>query len=79
MLTDLGIVVKRAMVMAGMGFAEQLIEGSLENYRVGTPLRKNAQVEDIAAATLFLLSDQAAHVTMRVAPLPFDSDRTPSR
>ena len=51
-------------MMAGMGFADQLIEGSLENYRVGTPLRKNAQVDDIAAATLFLLSDQASHVTM---------------
>jgi 2,3-dihydro-2,3-dihydroxybenzoate dehydrogenase len=51
-------------MMAGMGFADQLIEGSLENYRVGTPLRKNAQVEDVAAATLFLLSDQASHITM---------------
>lgn len=51
-------------MMAGMGFADQLIEGSLENYRVGTPLRKNAQVDDIAAATLFLLSDQASHITM---------------
>jgi 2,3-dihydro-2,3-dihydroxybenzoate dehydrogenase len=51
-------------MMAGMGYADQLINGSPENYRVGTPLRKNAQVEDIAAAAVFLLSDQASHVTM---------------
>jgi 2,3-dihydro-2,3-dihydroxybenzoate dehydrogenase len=31
---------------------------------VGTPLQKNAQVEDVAHAVLFLLSDQAGHITM---------------
>lgn len=41
-----------------------VIEGSLEAYRTGIPLQKLATPEDIAAAVMFLLSDQAGHVTM---------------
>lgn len=39
------------------------IAGSLETFRTGIPLKRIAEPED-AAAVLFLLSDQAAHVTM---------------
>ncbi|MEU4655989.1 2,3-dihydro-2,3-dihydroxybenzoate dehydrogenase [Streptomyces sp. NPDC023723] len=40
------------------------IEGRPEAYRVGIPLGKLAQPADIAAAVLFLLSDQAGHITL---------------
>lgn len=51
-------------MVATMGIGELLLRGSLESFRVGTPLQKNAQVEDVANAILFLLSDQAGHITM---------------
>ncbi|MFT4014810.1 MAG: SDR family oxidoreductase [Paracoccus sp. (in: a-proteobacteria)] len=41
-----------------------VIEGSLAAYRTGIPLKKLATPEDIAASVMFLLSDQAGHVTM---------------
>ncbi|SIR05253.1 2,3-dihydro-2,3-dihydroxybenzoate dehydrogenase [Paracoccus thiocyanatus] len=41
-----------------------VIEGSLDAYRTGIPLKKLATPEDIAGAVMFLLSDQAGHVTM---------------
>jgi len=41
-----------------------VIEGNLEHFRTGIPLKKLATPEDIAGAVLFLLSDQAGHVTM---------------
>ncbi|WP_017998810.1 2,3-dihydro-2,3-dihydroxybenzoate dehydrogenase [Paracoccus sp. N5] len=41
-----------------------VIEGSLEAYRTGIPLKKLATPEDIAGAVMYLLSDQAGHVTM---------------
>lgn len=44
--------------------AAQVIEGDLGSFRTGIPLRKLATPEDIANAALFLLSDQAGHVTM---------------
>ena len=40
------------------------IEGRPDAYRVGIPLGKLAQPADVADAVLFLLSDQAAHITM---------------
>lgn len=49
----------------GAGSAEQVIRGSLEKFRLGIPLRKLAQPEDIAQAVLFLLSDAAGHITMQ--------------
>ncbi|MDT0447165.1 2,3-dihydro-2,3-dihydroxybenzoate dehydrogenase [Streptomyces johnsoniae] len=40
------------------------IEGRPEAYRVGIPLGRLAEPEHIADAVAFLLSDQAAHITM---------------
>jgi 2,3-dihydro-2,3-dihydroxybenzoate dehydrogenase len=44
--------------------AQKVIEGSLSGYRTGIPLRRIARPEDIAAAALFLLGDDARHITM---------------
>ncbi|MCM3924530.1 2,3-dihydro-2,3-dihydroxybenzoate dehydrogenase [Frankia sp. AiPs1] len=41
------------------------IDGSPSTYKVGIPLGKIANPEDIAAAVLFLLSDAAGHVTLQ--------------
>ncbi|MBM3488051.1 MAG: SDR family oxidoreductase [Alphaproteobacteria bacterium] len=51
-------------MVAEMGYGPELIGGSLEKFRVGIPLGKNATVADVATAVLFLLSDQAGHITM---------------
>lgn len=40
------------------------LDGDLESYRLGIPLRKLAQPEDVAHAVAFLLSDEAGHITM---------------
>lgn len=44
--------------------AQQVIDGSLASYRTGIPLRRIARPEDIAAPVLFLLGDEARHITM---------------
>ncbi|MEK5058973.1 2,3-dihydro-2,3-dihydroxybenzoate dehydrogenase [Paenibacillus sp. FSL H7-0326] len=44
--------------------AEAVISGSLENYRVGIPLGRIAEAEDIADTVAFLISDKAKHITM---------------
>ena len=41
-----------------------IVEGNLEQYRSGIPLKKIAEPEDIANAILFLLSDHAKQITM---------------
>jgi 2,3-dihydro-2,3-dihydroxybenzoate dehydrogenase len=41
-----------------------VIEGSLTAYRNGIPLGRIADPSDVADAVLFLLSDQARHITM---------------
>lgn len=43
---------------------QRIIQGSLESYRTGIPLGKLATPEDVANAVVFLLSDQAGHITM---------------
>ncbi len=43
---------------------KRVIAGNLESYRTGIPLGKLATPKDIAEAALFLLSDQAGHITM---------------
>ncbi|MDQ0354218.1 2,3-dihydro-2,3-dihydroxybenzoate dehydrogenase [Rhodoplanes tepidamans] len=44
----------------------QVIAGSLETFKPGIPLGRIGEPQDVANAVLFLLSDQAAHVTMAV-------------
>ncbi|MCX3059251.1 2,3-dihydro-2,3-dihydroxybenzoate dehydrogenase [Streptomyces beihaiensis] len=44
--------------------ARTSIEGVPAAYRVGIPLGRLAQPEDVAEAVVFLLSDKAAHITM---------------
>ncbi|MCP2163846.1 2,3-dihydro-2,3-dihydroxybenzoate dehydrogenase [Goodfellowiella coeruleoviolacea] len=41
-----------------------VIEGNPGAFRVGIPLRRIAEPDDIADAVLFLVSDQARHITM---------------
>lgn len=41
-----------------------VLNGSLESYRTGIPLRKLAEPDDVANAVIFLLSDNASHITM---------------
>lgn len=48
----------------GNNGAQAVIAGSSETFRVGIPLKKLAKPSDIAAAVLFLVSDQARHITM---------------
>jgi 2,3-dihydro-2,3-dihydroxybenzoate dehydrogenase len=51
-------------MMAEMGFGQEMLSGNLVAFRVGVPLGKNAQVADVANAVLFLLSNEAGHITM---------------
>lgn len=44
--------------------AERVIAGSPEIYKAGIPLGKLATPEDVANAVIFLISDQAGHITM---------------
>jgi 2,3-dihydro-2,3-dihydroxybenzoate dehydrogenase len=44
---------------------QQVIDGSLESYRVGIPLGRLAEPADIADAVAFLVSDRARHITMQ--------------
>lgn len=44
--------------------AQRVIAGDLASFRTGIPLRKLATPQDIADAAMFLLSDQAGHITM---------------
>ena len=41
-----------------------VLKGDLERWRLGIPLRRMAAPNDIADLALFLLSDQAQHITM---------------
>lgn len=43
---------------------EKVIAGDLASFKTGIPLGKLASPQDIAQATMFLLSDQAGHITM---------------
>ena len=54
---------QRAMWTQGSS-AQTVINGSLEQYRLGIPLRKIASPLEIAQGVVFLLSDQASHITL---------------
>lgn len=56
---------QRSMWTDGHDGARAVIEGSLDTYRVGIPLRRLAQPGDVAAAVVFLASDEARHITMQ--------------
>ena len=43
---------------------QKVIDGALPSYRSGIPLRRIADVADVTAPVLFLLSDAARHITM---------------
>ncbi len=49
---------------SGPESAQAVIRGSLDNFRLGIPLGRLAQAEDIAQAVCFLASDRARHITM---------------
>ena len=55
---------QRSLWTEGHG-PDEVISGSLENFRAGIPLRKLARPEDVANAVLFLVSDHASHITMQ--------------
>ncbi|MBC8076668.1 MAG: SDR family oxidoreductase [Chloroflexales bacterium] len=46
------------------GDVDETVAGSIEKFRTGIPLGRLAAVEQIANAVLYLLSDQAAHITL---------------
>jgi 2,3-dihydro-2,3-dihydroxybenzoate dehydrogenase len=50
-------------MLAALGIADP-VGGDPERYRVGIPLGRVADPEDIADAVLFLASDRARHITM---------------
>lgn len=54
---------QRAMWRQGSS-REAVIDGAQQAYRLGIPLRKIATPQEIAASILFLLSDQASHITL---------------
>lgn len=49
---------------SGPDSAQAVIQGSLKDFRLGIPLGRLAQAEDIAQAVCFLASDRARHITM---------------
>ncbi|MHA7270278.1 SDR family oxidoreductase [Arthrobacter sp. HLT1-20] len=44
---------------------QSVLSGDLSQFRVGIPLGRMAEPEDIANAAVFLLSEQARHITMQ--------------
>lgn len=48
----------------GDGAMEATVRGSLDAFRIGIPLGRVGTPEQVAEAVLFLLSEQASHITM---------------
>lgn len=46
------------------GDVDEAVVGSIEKFRTGIPLGRLAPIEQVVNAVLYLLSDQAAHITM---------------
>ncbi|PWW67071.1 2,3-dihydro-2,3-dihydroxybenzoate dehydrogenase [Actinokineospora spheciospongiae] len=55
---------QRALWTGGNG-PERVIAGDAERFRVGIPLGRIADPDDIADAVVFLVSDRARHITMQ--------------
>lgn len=55
----------RAMIGDQPADFARVVAGNLERYRLGIPLGRVASADDIANVILFLLSDQARHMTMQ--------------
>jgi len=60
--TDTGML---RQLWSGAGDRQATINGSLETYKTGIPLRRLAEPPDVADAVVFLASDQARHITMQ--------------
>lgn len=54
---------QRAMWRQGSSL-DAVLDGAPSSYRLGIPLRKIASPQEIAQSILFLLSDQASHITL---------------
>jgi 2,3-dihydro-2,3-dihydroxybenzoate dehydrogenase len=54
---------QRAMWRQGSSL-DTVLDGAPASYRLGIPLRKIATPQEIAQSILFLLSDQASHITL---------------
>jgi len=54
----------RELIGAG-GNADRILAGAADEFRVGIPLRRLAEVRDIAETVAFLLSPKATHITMQ--------------
>ena len=54
----------RGMWPAGEDRSADVIAGTPDQYRLGIPLQRLAQPEDIAGACLYLVSDNARHIVM---------------
>ena len=61
-VTDTGMV-KR--LIDSMGFSEEILKGSLDNFRVGVPMGRLARSEEIADVIAFLLSSRSTYLTMQ--------------
>lgn len=55
----------RGMWPSGEDRSAAVVAGSPEDFRLGIPLRKLATADDVARVCLFLLGEQAGHVTMQ--------------
>lgn len=54
----------RAQWASGVSSPSVHLDGRLERFRVGVPLKKIGQPADVANAVAFLVSDHASHITM---------------
>jgi 2,3-dihydro-2,3-dihydroxybenzoate dehydrogenase len=55
----------RKLWASGASSKDAHLTGNLARYRIGVPLRKVGQPDDVAAAVVFLASDAASHITMQ--------------
>ena len=58
------VMVRQIRAAIPPGAPDEILNGSLAKFRLPIPLGQLASIEHIANAVLFLLSDQAAHITL---------------